>query len=225
MNTQYPTPEPAEPGRPVRPAPINFEVISFVKPSVGAESAGTPELEPEIDRPGTGRTALMLARYLVGRALAARVSMTLWLLAGVLLVGAVALWIVDVHWLAVVVAVLALIVVGVRALVMLALRKVMAVGRLGAAEARITELVHDTGGDLRRELRRIGLPGSVLGMPLLVLRILGRRRRDTFERMRQFDVANVVPRARRAELEFIVRTDVLHLGPRTSGRSPGSAGR
>lgn len=188
-----------------------------LEPIVGFAKA-RPESapEPEMEQAGTGLTALMLARYLVGRVLAARVSATLWIIGGLVLVLAVLLWFAGPHWLAVVVGLLGLIVLGVRALVMLILRKVMAVGRLGQAEARITALVRDTGGDLRRELRRIGLPGSVFGMPLLLLRIVGKRRGQTFERMRHFDVANVVPRSRRAELEFIVRNDVLHLSRRRS---------
>jgi signal transduction histidine kinase len=184
--------------------PVVREPVSFVK--------ATPK--PQIDQAGTGVGALMLARYLVGRALAARVSAMLWIAGAVLLAGAVALWIGRFHLLAVLVALLGLIVLGFRALVMLVLRKVMAVGRLGAAEQRITALVRDTGGDLRRELRRIGLPGSVFGMPLLVMRILGRRRAQTFDRMRRFDVTNVVPRSRRAELEFLVREELLHRGAR-----------
>lgn len=180
--------------------------------------------EPVIEQASTGATALMLARYLVGRALAARLSLALWLVAGIIFLGAIALWIVDAHWVAVVFALLGLVVLGVRALVMLVLRKVMAVGRLGPAEARITELVRDTGGDLRRELRRIELPGSVFAMPVLLVRILGKRRRQTFERMRRFDVSNVVPASRRAELDFLIRNDVLNIGPRRPGPPGGARG-
>ena len=182
---------------------------SVPRPPVVNVTKASPQ--PEVQQAGTGVTALMLARYLVGRAVAAQVSVTLWALGGILLVLGVLVWFfVGPHWFAILMALFGLIVLGVRALVMLVLRKVMAVGRLGEAEGRIAGLVHDTGGDLRRELRRIGLPGSVVGMPLLALRIMGRRRAQTFERMRRFDVANVVPRSRRAELEFIVRNDVLH---------------
>ncbi len=228
MSTQHPTPDPAGRGVPRRAggSDVSAETVSFVKPS-STSGAGAPGTfpaagEPVIEQSGTGATALMLARYLVGRALAARLSLALWLVAGIIFVGAVALWIVDAHWVAVVFALLGLIVLGVRALVMLVLRKVMAVGRLGSAEARITELVRDTGGDLRRELRRIGLPGSVLAMPVLLVRILGKHRLQTFERMRRFDVANVVPASRRAELDFLVRNDVLNMGPRRA-RPSGSA--
>ncbi len=225
MSTQHSTPDPA--GRSGRSragsSEVSGETVSFVKPSAaaGADSWGASSVagagktaEPPIEQAGTGATALMLARYLVGRALAARLSLALWLVAGILFAGAVALWIVDAHWVAVVFALLGLFVLGVRALVMFVLRKVMAVGRLGAAEARITELVHDTGGDLRRELRRIGLPGSVLAMPVLLIRILGKRRKQTFQWMRRFDVTNVVPASRRAELDFLVRNDVLNIGSR-----------
>lgn len=192
-------------------SPPEFSKVARVEPVV---SFAKPVPESDVRRPGTGVTALMLARYLVGRAVAARVSATLWIVGAVVLLGAVGLWFAAPHWLGVVVGLFGLAVLGLRAMVMLILGKIMAVGRLGASEARITKLVRDTGGDLRRELRRIGLPGSTFGMPLLVVRLMGRRRAQTFERMRRFDVGNVVPAARRAELEFIVRNDVLRRGRR-----------
>lgn len=241
MSTQHPTPDPAGPGGPGRLGPSgrpgqagssdgSAETVSFVKPSAapGADSWAAPSsakaAEPIIEQAGTGATALMLARYLVGRALAARLSLALWLVAGIIFVGAIALWIVDAHWVAVLFGLLGLLVLGVRALVMFVLRKVMAVGRLGSAEARITELVRDTGADLRRELRRIGLPGSVFAMPVLLVRILGKRRKQTFQRLREFDVTNVVPASRRAELDFLVRNDVLNIGPRRERQPGGTRG-
>jgi hypothetical protein len=175
----------------------------FVKPDARGP-------EPEVGQPTSNPlTALMLARYLVGRAIAARVSGSLMIIALAILAGAVVLWIWVSHGLAIFVAIIALIVLGFRALLMAVLRRLMAVGQLGAAEDKVRAMVADTGGDLRRELRRIGLPGSTVGLPLLVFRLIGRRRRETMAKMTQFDVANVVPKQRLNELQFVVRNDIL----------------
>jgi hypothetical protein len=166
--------------------------------------------DPEVGfAPGSPLTMIMLARYLVGRAIAARLSVSLMVLALVLVAGAVALWIWVSHVLAILVGIVALMVLLFRALVMAILRRVLSVDRLGSAEAKVRSLVSDTSGDLRRELRRVGLPGSVLGMPLLMVRLIGRRRRATLAKLAQFEVTNVVPRSRLDELHFIVRNDVL----------------
>src|ERR1700712_916789 len=69
-------------------------------------------------------TAGLLARYLVGRVVAARVSISLLITALVLVAGAVALWVWGPHWLAVLVGLLALVVVAFRALVVAILRRI-----------------------------------------------------------------------------------------------------
>lgn len=57
-----------------------------------------------------------------------------------------------------------------------------------------------------RELRRIGLPGRVVTLPLLALRLPGRRRRaDTVTRLRGFDIERVVPKARLDETFLLLR--------------------
>lgn len=153
-------------------------------------------------------TAGLLSRYLVGRVVAARVSISLMIMALVLLAGAVALWVWGPHWLAILVGLLALAVIALRALIVAILRRIMGVGQLGPAEDKVRALVADTQGDLRRELRRIGLPATVFGMPLLMVRLIGRRRAATFARLRQFDVNRVVPRSRQDELHFVVSSQL-----------------
>ena len=153
-------------------------------------------------------TAGLLARYLVGRVVAARVSVGLMITALVILAGAVALWLWGPHWLAILVGLVALAVVAFRALVMAILRRVMGVGRLGPVEAKVRALVGDTQGDLRRELRRIGLPATVFGLPFLIFRFVGRRRAETLTRLHEFDVNRVVPRSRQDELRFLVSTNL-----------------
>jgi hypothetical protein len=164
---------------------------------------------PEVGFSGSDPiTAGLLARYLVGRVVAARVSISLMITALVLVAGAVALWIWGPHWLAIVVGLLALAVLAFRALVVTILRRLMGVGRLGPVEDKVRALVADTQGDLRRELRRIGLPATVFGMPLLMIRLIGRHRAATFARLRQLDVNRVVPRSRQDELQFLVTSQL-----------------
>lgn len=160
---------------------------------------------PEIGFAGTDPvTGGLLARYLVGRVVAARVSMSLLITALVVLAGALVVWVWGPHWLAVLVGLLALVVLGFRALLVAILRRIMGVGRLGPAEGRVRALVSDTQGDLRRELRRIGLPATVFGMPLLMIRLLGRHRSATFAQLKRVDVNRVVSRSRQDELRLLV---------------------
>lgn len=201
--------------------------MSEIVPGSVGPSASGPRLGPPVGRsdPGPGAagrstgsavgfggsdpiTAGLLARYLVGRVVAARVSISLMLAAMILLAGAVALWLWGPHWVAVLVGLAALSVVAFRALVVAILRRVMGIGRLGPVEDTVRALVADTHGDLRRELRRIGLPATVIGMPLLMLRLLGRRRGATLARLRQFDVNRVVPRSRQDELHFLITSQL-----------------
>ena len=59
------------------------------------------------------------------------------------------------------------------------------------------------------ELRRIGLPGRVWTLPLLAVRLLGRRRRgETLERLRTFELERAVPRSRLDELHLLLRRAV-----------------
>ena len=182
----------------------------IVPRSVGPTGPGDPTgpgrgAGPEIGFGGSNPIAAgLLARYLVGRVVAARLSVSLMITALVILAGAVALWVWGPHWLAVLVGLIALAVVAFRALVMAILLRVMGVGRLGPVEDKIRALVGDTEGDLRRELHRIGLPATLLGMPFLIFRFLGRRRAETLTRLHEFDVNRVVPRSRQDELQFLV---------------------
>jgi len=65
--------------------------------------------------------------------------------------------------------------------------------------------VSDTHGDVLRELRRLGLPSHLWTLPLLALRLAGRRRAETFERLRAFDIDRAVPKARLDELHLLLR--------------------
>jgi hypothetical protein len=67
-------------------------------------------------------------------------------------------------------------------------------------------LVRDTRRDVFAELRRIGLPSHQWTLPLLAARLIARRRRDeTVARLRGFDIARVVPKARLDETVLLVQ--------------------
>ncbi|MFN2518625.1 MAG: hypothetical protein ABR604_06205, partial [Jatrophihabitantaceae bacterium] len=93
-----------------------------------------------------------------------------------------------------------------RALLRVVLRRLTAADHVGLIDARLQALVADTRSDVHVELRRIGLPGRPWTLPLLPLRLLGRkRRRKTVARLRSFDVGRVVPKSRVEELHLILR--------------------
>lgn len=147
-----------------------------------------------------------LSRYLVGRAIGESVSRSL-LVAGlvVLALAAVSEWVGNLTALAVLLAVLAIGVFLVRAVLGAMLRRFTVVSATSPAQARLRALVRDTHSDVLRELRRLGLPGRTLTLPLLAVRLFGRRRTETVRRLRGFDLDRVVPRARLDELHMIVR--------------------
>ena len=61
-------------------------------------------------------------------------------------------------------------------------------------------------GDVLRELRRVGLPGHMWTLPLLVVRLIrSARRADTVERLRAFELARVVPKPPLDEMFLLLR--------------------
>lgn len=107
---------------------------------------------------------------------------------------------------AVLIAIVALGVLVMRAGLRAVLRRLTAADQFGPVESRLKELVADTRSDVRKELRRIGLPGRTWSLPLLAFAFFGReRRRRTIERLRNFDVDRVVPASRIDELHLALR--------------------
>lgn len=148
-----------------------------------------------------------LARYLVGRAIGESVGNTLLLLAiAVLGLAAACEWGLHATFVAVLVALLGLMVLLVRAALRAVLRRLTAADRYGPLESRLRALVADTRGDVRKELRRVGLPSRAVTLPLLAFRLTGKRRPATMAKLRQFDVDRAVPRARLDELHMLLRT-------------------
>lgn len=170
--------------------------------------------EPEIGafRRGTGLSRAALARYLVARVITNAVSRSMMLLALVLTLLAALVFFLWLKWLGVLIFVIAVVVLAFRALFLAVLRRLA--GPFGRAEERLRALVADSRADFNRELRRVGLPGSMLGLPLLAVRLLGKRRKDTLARLGRFEVARVVPANRLDELHMIVENDVLGRGVR-----------
>ena len=147
-----------------------------------------------------------MARYLVGRAIGESVGRTLLLVALALFaLAALAQWGLHTTFLTVVLVGLALIVLLLRWVLLSVLRRLTAADRYGPLETRLRALVSDTRGDVLTELRRVGLPSHTFTLPLLALRLVGRRRKATLDRLRTFDIDRAVPKARLDELHLLLR--------------------
>lgn len=156
-------------------------------------------------RQGSPLSRWALARYLVGRAIGESVGSTLLVVAVVLLgVAALAQWVVHSTLLAVLIAIVAVGVLLIRAVLRAVLRRLTEADRYGPLETRLRELVSDTRGDVLRELRRVGLPSHTITLPLLAVRLIGKRRKATLDRMREFDITRAVPKARLDELHMLL---------------------
>lgn len=156
-------------------------------------------------RQGTAFSQWALARYLVGRAIGESIGHSLLVVAFVVLgLAAACEWGLRSTFLAVVLVVLALTVLVVRAGLRAILRRLTGAGRYGPVETRLRELVSDTRGDVLRELRRIGLPSRTVTLPLLAVRLLGRRRGATLARLRAFELDRAVPKQRLDELHMLL---------------------
>jgi hypothetical protein len=157
-------------------------------------------------RQGSPTSRWALARYLVGCAIGESVGTSLLVLGLLVLAGAGLLWWAGYGVPAVLVALVALGVLGMRSLLRALLRRLTHSPQYAAVEQRLRALVRETRADVLRELRRIGLPGRIMTLPLLGLRLARRRRRaDTLARLRRFQLDNVVRPARLDELHMLLR--------------------
>ena len=156
-------------------------------------------------RQGSSGSQFALSRYLVGRAVAEALSRGLMIVAVALLVIAGLVdWAGSLFW-TVVIVVVAVGVLLLRAALLAVLRRLPLMAGQPSADARISSLVKDTRKDVLRELRRLGLPGRTWSLPLLAIRLIGKRRAETTEKLRGFDVDRVVPAARLDELHLLLR--------------------
>jgi hypothetical protein len=156
-------------------------------------------------RQGTEGSRLALARYLVGRVVLDYLTYWFYLVAVlVLAVGGLAWWLVS-PWLGVPIVIIGFGVLLVRAAFAKLVALVTGAAFFGPIEQRLMALVSDTGGDVRRELRRVGLPSHSWTLPLLPIRFIGRRRAETIRRIRQIQLERVVSASRVDELHLVLR--------------------
>ncbi len=156
-------------------------------------------------RQGTESSRWALGNYLVGRVVLEYLGRWFTLVAVVLLaLGALAWWQVS-AWLGVPLVLVGFSVLGIRSLFVKLVGALTGAGRFGPLEDRMMALVADTRGDVRRELRRVGLPSRAWTLPLLPIRLLGRRRATTVRRIRQIELERVVSKSRVDELHLLLR--------------------
>jgi hypothetical protein len=166
-----------------------------------------PPIEVGSFEQGSEFSRWALARYLVGRAIGESMGRSL-LLAGAvaLALAVVATWVVHSTLLAVLLVLFAVMVLFFGLALRAVLRRLTSVPRDEVIGQRLRSLVADTHRDVLRELRRIGLPGRTLTLPLLALRLAGRRRKETLTRLRAFEVERAVPAGRIDELHLLLRS-------------------
>ena len=158
---------------------------------------------------GTEFSRWALARYIVGRVILERVSWALLALGIVVLVlAAVSQWLLHSTLLAVLLVIVALGVFAMRGLLRFVLHRLMNAKAYGPMEERVGKIVNGASRDVFLELRRVGLPSRIVTLPLLLFRLVGRRRAETMERIRRFEVDRAVPKASRDELYLVLRQSV-----------------
>lgn len=191
--------------------------VSFRKadgPIVGDQSVGDPfgggafrtvSITGETFRPGPMTSDTALRRYLLTRALGRSVINTVqWSGLAILLI-AVLCWLAGVKVLAVLIGLVAVLVLVVRAALSGLERRLSGARRLGSLEPQVAALVSRTNRGLRRELRRVGLPGLPWAPLLIALRIIRPlRRADTLRALSRVDLAGVVPASRLDELQLLL---------------------
>ncbi|MGN6608186.1 MAG: hypothetical protein ACTHMS_14385 [Jatrophihabitans sp.] len=192
---------------------MSVELSKPSGPSPSGDSGGSGDgngpREPEVGRfrQGTPLSQWALARYLVGRAIGTSIGTSLLVVAVVLLALAVLVqWSTHLTFVTVLLALAGVLVLAFRGLVRLVLRRLTAADRYGPLEDRLHALVGETRGAILAELRRVGLPGRSWTLPLLAIRLVRpRRRAETLERLRAFDVDRAVTPARVDELHHLLR--------------------
>lgn len=180
-----------------------------------ASSGGDPERQvfgeqPVIEvghfGPASATTQAALRRYLLTRALGSSVVNTVQWTGVVVLILAALCWLGGVKVLAVLVGLFALLIFAVRALLSAIQRRLAGSDKLGPLEPRVAALVARTRRDLRRELRRVGLPGVPWAPLLIALRLIRPYRRvPTMQALSRIDLSKAVPPSQLDELELLLR--------------------
>jgi hypothetical protein len=176
----------------------------------GAAPPGSPfagAIRFGIPRPGRIDSEASLRQYLLTRALGRSVLNTVQWSAVAILAIAVACWLGGLKVLAVLVGLVALFVLLVRSLLARLGRQLSGADQLGAAEPQVRRLVSRTGRGLRRDLRRVGLPGTPWAPLLIALRLLRPfRRAQTVQALARIDLNRVVPASQLDELHLLLQS-------------------
>lgn len=153
--------------------------------------------------PSSAASQAVLRRYLLTRVLGSSIVNTVqWTGVAVLLI-AVLCWLGGLKVLAVLVGLFALLVFVLRRLLAAIQHRLSGASRLGPLEPRVAALVARTRRGLRRELRRVGLPGAPLLIGWRLLRPL--RRASTVQALSRIDLTAVVPPSQVDELQILLR--------------------
>jgi hypothetical protein len=156
--------------------------------------------------PGSAASQAVLRRYLLTRALGSSILHAVQWTGVAILVLAVLSWLGELKLLAVLLGLLALAILAVRGMLSAIARRLSGASRLGPLEPRVAALVAHTRRGLRRELRRVGLPGSPWA-PLLIGWRLVRplRRARTLQALSRIDLTRAVPPSQVDELQLLLR--------------------
>jgi hypothetical protein len=156
--------------------------------------------------PASATSQAALRRYLLVRALGSSVvNAVQWTGVATLLIAALC-WLGGLKVLAVLVALFALLVFAVRGVLSALSRRLAGSDKLGPLEPRVAALVARTRRGLRRELRRVGLPGTPWAPMLIALRLVRPlRRASTLQALSRIDLAKVVPPSQLDELQILLR--------------------
>jgi hypothetical protein len=156
-------------------------------------------------RQGSDASHWILRRYLLSRALGDSIVRSVHWFGVSIFVLAVLTWVGGIRWLAVLIALVAVMLLLLRVALSGAQRRLSGSDRLGAAAPQIQELVGHTRRGLRAELRRVGLPSAPWGPLLIGLRLIrASRRARTVHQLTQIDLAKVVPSSRVDELHLLL---------------------
>ena len=174
---------------PANRASVASDVCS--RPSPTNRGPVTPTSAPTTSllRAGRRLSRWALARYIVGRVILERVSWVLLVAAlAALALAAVSEWVLHSTLLAVLLVLVALGVLALRGLLRLVLHRLMNTRAYGPLEKQVAGIVNGASRGVLLELRRVGLPSRLVTLPLLLFRLLGKRRAETMQRIRRFEV-------------------------------------
>ncbi|MEO6700772.1 MAG: hypothetical protein ABI140_13545 [Jatrophihabitantaceae bacterium] len=147
-----------------------------------------------------------LRRYLLTRALGRSVIQAVqWSGISILLIAALC-WLGGLKVLGILIGLVAIAMLVLRAMLAGIERRLTGSVQLGEVEPRVAKLVSRTGRSLRRELRRVGLPGTPWAPLQIALRLIRPlRRAQTARSLSQINLDQVVPSSQLDELHLLLQ--------------------